>query len=282
MRGDPDLKPQESDNLSFGFDLDVNDNLSLGASYLSYEFSNSITNPSRRSLIERQECHLRDATGNPITQKDPDGGSRELYIPISRMVNGLETCFNVTPADPDGYIGMSHSFSSFYNTDSRELEAIDFNLNYRLQTGRGAFSVRPNIIYLLKDESTNPTINDGLPVDQVGRSFFWNGQAEYRAVLNLGWDRGKHSAILVGRHIAPINSLSIKPVANGPDILSLSTENGSTTTWDFIYGYRFGDAEQGRVTFNVQNFTAYQPAGTIRGPSQGRRYGIQLNYSFSE
>ena len=205
-----------------------------------------------------------------------------LYIPISRMVNGLETCFNVTPADPDGYIGMSHSFSSFYNTDSRELEAIDFNLNYRVETGRGAFSVRPNIIYLLKDESVNPTINDGLPVDQVGRSFFWNGQAEYRAVLNLGWDLGKHSAILVGRHIAPINSLSIKSVANGPDILSLSTANGSTTTWDFIYGYRFGDEEQGRVTFNVQNFTAYQPAGTIRGPAQGRRYGIQLNYSFSE
>ena len=281
-RGDETLQPQESDNLSFGFDFDVNDSLSVGASYLSYEFSNAITSPGRRSLIERQECHLKDATGNPVSQPDPDGGSRVLYIPISRVVNGQEMCFNVSAADPDGYIGISHSFNSFYNTDSRVLEAVDFNLNYRVGTGWGEFSVRPNLIYLLKDEATNPAVNDGLPVDQRGRSAAWSGQAEYRAVLNLGWNRGRHSAILAGRHISPINSLSIKPVANGPDILSLSTENGSTTTWDLIYGYRFGDEEQGRVTVNVQNFTAYQPSGTIRGPSQGRRYGIQLNYSFSE
>lgn len=280
--GDPTLKPQESDNLSFGFDLDITDTLSVGATFLNYDFTNVITTPSRRSLIERPECHLTDASGNPVTQPDPDGGSRVLYIPISRVVDGRETCFNVTPPDPDGYIGITHSFTSFFNLDGRELQALDFNLSWMRDTPIGLVSLRPNITYLLKDEVTSPVSNDGLPVSQVGAAFFWNGQAEYRAVVNLGWERGNHSALVAGRHISPINSLSIRPVANGPDVVTLGDDFGSTTTWDAIYNYRFGAQQQGRVSLNVQNLTRYLPSGQIRGPAQGRRYGVQFSYSFED
>ena len=280
--GDPDLKPQESDNLSFGFDLDVTDTLAVGATFLNYDFTNVITTPGRRTLIERPQCHLTDAAGNPATQPDPDGGSRVLYIPISRMVDGRETCFNVTPPDPDGYIGMSHSFTSFFNLSGRELQALDFNLNWLHESRIGLWSVRPNVTYLVKDDVTSPVSNDGLPVSQVGAAFFWNGQAEYRAVLNFGWERGSHSALLAGRHISPINSLSITPVPNGPDRVTLGDDFGGTTTWDAIYNYRFGAQQQGRVSVNVQNLTRYLPSGQIRGPAQGRRLGVQFNYLFED
>jgi phosphoglycerate kinase len=113
-------------------------------------------------------------------------------------------------------------------------------------------------------------------------AFFWNGQAEYRAVVNLGWERGNHSMLIAGRHISPINSLSIRPVANGPDVVTLGDDFGSTTTWDAIYNYRFGAQQQGRVSLNVQNLTRYLPSGQIRGPAQGRRYGLQFSYSFED
>ena len=232
--GDENLQPQESDNLSFGFDLDVAGNLSVGATFLNYDFTNVIATPSRRSLIERPQCHLTDAAGNPVTQPDPDGGSRVLYIPVSRMIDGRETCFTVTSADPDGYIGMSHSFTSFFNLDGRELQALDFNLNWMLESRLGLWSLRPNVTYLLKDEVTSPVSNDGMPVDQIGAAFFWNGQAEYRAVMNVGWERGNHSALLAGRFISPINSLTITPVPSGPDRVVLGDDFGSTTTWDAI------------------------------------------------
>ena len=212
--------------------------------------------------------------GNPVTQPDLDGGSR--------MVDGRETCFNVTPADPDGYIGMSHAFTSFFNLAGREIQALDFNLSWLRESRIGLWSVRPNVTYLMKDEVTSPVSNDGLPVSQVGAAFFWNGQAEYHAILNLGWERGNHSALLAGRHISPINSLSITPLPNGPDRVVLGDDFGGTTTWDAIYNYRFGAQQQGRLSVNAQNLTRYLPAGQIRGPAQGRRFGVQFNYLFED
>ena len=280
--GDLDLKPQESDNLSFGFDLDITDTLSVGATYLRYDFTNVISTPGRRSLIERSQCHLKDDTGNPVTQVNPDGHPQPLYIPISLVVDGRETCFGVTPPDPDGYIGLSHSYTSFFNLNRRELEAVDLGLTWMHETGIGIWSVRPNITYLLQDDVTDPVRNDGLPYDNIGASSAWSGQAEYRAVVNLGWERGGHSALLAGRHISPLNTLSIRPVANGPDLISLADDYGSTTTWDVIYNYRFGAQQQGRVSLNVQNLSRYLPSGQIRGPAQGRRYGLQFNYLFED
>ena len=159
---------------------------------------------------------------------------------------------------------------------------MDFSLTWMHETGIGIWSVRPNITYLLQDDVTDPVRNDGLPYDNIGASSAWSGQAEYRAVVNLGWERGGHSALLAGRHISPLNTLSIRPVANGPDLISLADDFGSTTTWDVIYNYRFGAQQQGRVSFNVQNLSRYLPSGQIRGPAQGRRYGLQFNYLFED
>ena len=72
------LEPQTSDNLTFGADFVVNDNISVGGGFVQIEFNDLIVSTTANNVLS--QCYVRDANGIPITQTGGSMGS--LMYPV--------------------------------------------------------------------------------------------------------------------------------------------------------------------------------------------------------
>lgn len=269
-----DLKPQESDNWSIGFDWNVTENFSVGADYVSIEFDNIIYIPSPTQVFRLSVCNEGlTSTPDPV---NPDG-IHPHFIPV-----GMFPCFELDPsAIPAGSsyaeeveVGRRGGafrdayFQGVYispaNLAFRNIEALDLSLDYTVSTGMGEISVRPQATILLKfDERTDP---NGEVLDYVGGANpFGGGYSEYRVNVPVSWRNDDHAVTLTGRYISKLD-----PVASGNQEFGSYTQLDLNWIWDFRGSYR--------LSAFVNNLTDEVPdnLAPAQFPRSGRMLGLQF------
>lgn len=161
--GNPDLGPEESRSLSFGFDYraPIDDTLTISATYFDVVFDDRLDLPTNGSVLSAfaDPAVLGAFLNTSPTQSEID----DLFASP-----GFRNLFGVTP-DTVGAIGSIAT----QNTAKTETNGIDFAAAYSKDTGVGVLSIALSGVYLLEYESqataTAPTLSlldtVGNPVD---------------------------------------------------------------------------------------------------------------------
>ena len=271
----PDLEPQESENWSVGFDWNITDNVSLGLNYVSIDFENIIYIPSPTQMFRLSVCN--QGTTSPANPT-PDG-IHPHFIPV-----GGFPCFELDPsAIPPGStyqdeveVGRSaNSFRDAYfngvyispnNLAFRNIEAVDIDFRWTVETGIGEFTVHPQATILLQyDEQIDPA---GEVLDYVGQArTFGGGYSEYRVNVPFELRRDDHAVKLTGRYISALD-----PIIPG----TVTQTFGSYTQFDLNWLWNINDSY--RVSVFVNNVSDEVPDN--QAPSQfprgGRTVGLQF------
>jgi len=177
IRADPTLQPQESDNISVGFDYNLTDNISFGASWISIEFTDRIANPNMPTITGTPGCYRRDpTTGIPILgpifppETDPNRGA--ILYEDDPTEPGF--CVELDPGAPDSsWANVSLLISNPSNQDFQNVEAVDLRATMFWDTGIGQVSFTPNVSVFTKYEYPTTRNSDQCPdliCDGVGRT----------------------------------------------------------------------------------------------------------------
>ncbi len=287
--GSSDVKPETSDNISLGFDWDIRDNISVGASWVSIEFDDQISVPNAVQLLSGLDCLrnidgvLVDETDTPLT---PGIGQDELVY-FSGAEGGC-----VVPVDPTapltaaniGRVIAAPVHLAFVNT-----EQLDVRASFAWDTPVGPLTFSPSATIVLKYElpkgdvvGFDGTCSDGLVCDLVGRNpgrgFPGRGVPRWRMVANTQLNVGNHGLRFTLRYTDALN----------PAIDDLSEDQRSTfqradglLTADLNWTWRFDRGT--RFSATIRNLATTIPDNASGQFNRRRRvFTLQLQHAFDK
>lgn len=213
--GNPDLKPQESKGLTFGFVLDVPgvDGLSITADYWKITRTNLLGSRSTTQLLESDAALLRAYTAQQIAAGvDPNdidvGSGTDQYkgdpdvvrLPLTDEDRALFAAWNAAnpdnPAAPAGRIWSRNQ--PFVNLNASEHRGVDVGLRYVMpRQSWGRIVVSTEASWLWRASHVNAT--GVTPVVENG--LYAGGAARWRSTTNIAWDHGPWNANLGIYHI---------------------------------------------------------------------------------
>jgi len=290
--GNPNLKPQESEGVTYGvvFDVPVVKGLSFTADFWQIERTDLLGQRSLAQIRESDTALLRAytaqqlAAGVPASQIDlgADAGYRGDHdvarFPLTPEDRTAFANYNAAnPGNQQAPAGRIFGISRpFINVASSADEGIDFGATYVVpRSAFGSFTLNTDWAYLIKSRNTiapanvAPIENDNLNVDGVSR---WRGTS------NLSWRKDSWSGGLGAYYIGPWQSGATTTAAvfeslGRPSYIAEHFTGGrkvyryvvdSVVTFNASLGYRFGpDAARGlrntRVRLGAINFTDKAP-----------------------
>jgi outer membrane receptor protein involved in Fe transport len=290
--GNPDLKPQESEGVTFGFVLDVPRvrGLSVTADYWKIERTNLLGSRSTTQILENDAALLRAYTAQQIAAGvDPDdidvGSGTAGYVGDPDIVRLALTdedraafaAWNAAnpdnPAAPAGRIWSRNQ--PFVNLNASEHRGVDFGLRYLLpRRSWGRFMVSSEASWLWRARNVNAT--GVMPVVENG--LYAGGAAKWRSTTNLSWDRDAWSADLgiyhVGRTIDTASVTQARYEELGrPDYITAHHPTATSTVYrrvidpvitaNLSVGYRFRAQSawpaDTRVRLAIANLTDRSP-----------------------
>lgn len=291
--GNPDLKPQESEGITWGFVLDVPfvTGLSLTADVWKISRTNLLGQRSVAQVNESDVALLRAytqsqlAAGVPVDQIDLGSGTsayrgdpdvvRYALTPEDRAAFAAYNAAN--PDSPAAAAGRILSRNRpFVNIASSEHEGVDFGARWALpRTDWGRIVLSTEWSYLRRSTSVlsppnlEPTVNEGL---------YAGGAAKWRSTSHILWDHGPWDAGLgiyhVGKtHDGASTTQAIYEQLGRPDYIEPYFTAGRTlyryvidpvVTYNLSVGYRFNDSPvrwlgDTRVRLAVNNLTNKAP-----------------------
>ena len=207
-RANPDLKPQTSDNLSFGFDFRATDSISVGGSWVRVRFKDRIVAPTANVVGGDLRCIIKyddgipktfDADGNELAKEDNSGNIN--WIPASEG-----GCMEpIDPSLPLDQTNIALIVTYPENLDFLNAEFLDLYSNMNFDTGVGRLSFSPRFTLTTKYDFPLPAgagARPGLCPDDlcssVGRSIgmgFSNGinnMPHWQGSFPLSLNRGDH------------------------------------------------------------------------------------------
>lgn len=260
--GDPDIKPQESDNLSLGFDWDITDELSFGMDYVDIAFENLIDVPFASGVLRDPSCNAGTVIVDAATGPEP------LFIPIDDSANNR--CFELDdtfdPSNP-ALGGIRTVYLNPQNLTSVDVEAIDFRLTWTTRLGAGDLTIAPKGSYTLTWEEQNA---DGTETtDFAGyRTVLGPGIPEWKVNLPVSWRTEKHKLDATLRYLS------------GQEVVSGSLE--PVPSWTQLdLGYAWNATDKLGLRLAVNNALDRNPGirqATL--PRYRRAYVLQFDYSF--
>jgi outer membrane receptor protein involved in Fe transport len=298
--GNPNLQPQSSENLTLGTDLQLNEifnwdedrgRLSLGIDYFNITMDDQIVVETTAARLQNPECHILEPTIN-----DPRGEESGVWelLPVNPETDAmgnpalLGSCFafrdNGTGLyDPNALNVVDTVFGTSVNRPGFDMQSIDFNLTYAVETRFGYFTARPRGTWMIDYEITERV--GAAPVDTVGQYFaagvILPNVAEWRVNVPLGLQFGsqrEHQLTFTPRFTSGLDEFS----GDGTEDL------GSVVYFDLNYAWNAERFLPGlRLSAFVNNITAEHEsdvdlvaaAGSLYPPWR-RRFGLQMNYSF--
>ncbi|WP_057832053.1 TonB-dependent receptor [Colwellia sp. TT2012] len=159
--GNPDLKPEEAENVTLGLVVEPMDNLSFTLDYFSIEQTDVVFGSSRYVIDQ-------NLIGNPTYSGD-----------VLRTNNGT------------GYIQTV--FSPQNNIAARNIAGFDFNVNYMLETEFGEWRINFDTTMMSKFEVQDTSASDFRDIVGTYDSAF-GSLPEYKANLQIDWSMGNYRA----------------------------------------------------------------------------------------
>ncbi|MGB1939496.1 MAG: TonB-dependent receptor plug domain-containing protein [Pseudomonadales bacterium] len=250
------LEPEEADVFNLGLSWTPSnalEGLSIDADFYSYEYSNLISREGHQSLINRDNA-LRCPNG---LNTDADAG------PLCGVVGGV--VYSVGEGIPDKVIrsedgNLLRTVASYFNAPSLETSGVDLTVGYRFDVGNaGAFNTRLSASYTLDYDIVD---DQGNSIDGVGSRNGGNSIGrplpEFKANWSFGWERDRHSASMIIKHIdgytddVPQSGLRGAYIGFAPEI-------DSHTTVDVQYNYQLPDVgfhgDGSMITIGAKNAT---------------------------
>lgn len=262
--GNPDMRPEEAETYSIGFDWqpDFAPGLRASATYFNVDFTDAIG--------------LAPVT-SPVLFTDPNYAPFYIINPTQAQSEALVGSLPVSGAPSIGalYIGTS----PFIIIDARrnnlgavKTDGIDFDVGYAVSTEMGDFDAGIAGTYTLNRETqaiAGQPFTDALA----------NGISRYQFVASGGWRQGPFAARASVNH------------RDGYDVAGIvnQTSVDSFTTVDLFFSYApdFGGWTEGSlVTFNIDNVTDEDPPylnnalGYTNGSTLGRVFSIGVRKAF--
>ena len=281
-RANPDLKPQTSENISAGFDFAVNDDITVGASYVSIAFTDRIVAPTANVVSTNLSCienvngiPTEDANGNIIRISVADGGC-------------------VVPADPSLPIDQTNIglvVSQPTNLDYLNAEFLDVHSRMSFDTRIGALSFTPRVTFTTTYEFPLPAgvaQRSGLcPNDlcsAIGRTI---GMGFANGVNNMPhWQGAFPLSLRMGNHTVRLNT-SYRDSLNS-DYDDLDPTAAATALfvheegqWLFDVSWNMQINAAANVGFSTRNLFATEPPATsaARFNRRLREYAVQFRYT---
>ena len=181
-RGDPGLKPEESENFTLGLTWDITDSVTLDLNYWSIEFDNLIVQESLQAIWF---ADLADGTiDDPRIVLNPAAGTNVVNLLIANDIQGFDV--------------------SYINEDSLETDGIDFRVDWNFESGANQFGLSFFGTQTLTYDISSPAggVIDGLGSLNAAN----NGYAtpETAASLSFEWSRSNHFAQATYRHTSEL------------------------------------------------------------------------------
>ena len=279
VRGNaPGIQPQTATTWNVGFDARPIAGLSFGVNYFNINFRNIIG----LAPFENGPTLYRDyqqIIDTDVTQGDIDSFYTNI---LSQPGNTCGTCIGA-PNLTNTYAVIDARKT---NLGSVKVSGLDFNLNYRMDTGFGALFFGTNGVYTL---STKRSPAAGRPFVETAN---FNG-SRFRTRTNVGADVGPVMAQLVWNHQSGYPLFPTVGLAGFA--LSPQTQVSSFNTFDLLLRWDVGGNSWGEdlsFRLNVNNlFDAAPPTyigfdnvagrrGTANGATLGRfvQFGVSKKF----
>jgi len=238
LQGNLNLEPEESENFTVGFTWDVTDRFTMDINYFDIDFQNLIVTEDGTIIM------ANDAADGFIT--DP---RIELFPGAPNEV--CEVTGNVGPTcisiDDIALLRLS-----YVNQDFMKTSGIDFNFDWRFESGANDWNVGLNGTYVDKYTLTS----EGQVFEGAGSyngTNFGYPNSDLIANLRLDWRNGDHHARATVRHIAGLTNDQL-PANPG-------TETKDFHMLDLLYEYTL---PSGRSTFTAAVLNATDEEDPIR------------------
>lgn len=222
--GNPDLKPQESEGVTFGFVLDVPgvQGLSVTADYWKISRTNLLGSRSTTQILENDAALLRAYTAAQIAAgvnpNDIDVGSGTasyrgdpdiVRLALTDDDRAAFAAWNAANpgnlAAPAGRIWSRNQ--PFVNLNASEHQGVDFGFRYIApRQNWGRIVVNSEASWLWRARNVNAT--GVTPVTENG--LYVGGAAKWRSTTNISWDRDAWNANVGIYHVGKtIDSASV-------------------------------------------------------------------------
>ena len=228
-QGNPNLKPEESENFTYGIVVTPTDNLTITADYWEIEQDGVV------GLLNADNAVLLDS----ILRAQGSSFARLERDPLTNE----PTVFNDT----------------FQNQELREIEGVDVSVQYSLDNDLGSFDFKVNGAYLAKFDQTpgaeqQQIISAGLAPNGAGSLVKANGRPRWRANASALWRNEAWGVGLFAKWVDDVIDTSVRadsdtasPGANLPvdDYLSVSAY--------VDYSFETQYTENARVRLGLRN-----------------------------
>ncbi len=251
--GSDKLKPEESENLSWGFVIQPTKNLTFTADWWQLDQTDTV------GLINSQTQLLYDAM---LRYQDPTGGGNTL---ITRG------------GDDNEVVAIQNDY---VNLQDRESSGLDIGITYDLETGLGKFKFKANAAKLMKftqlaDDVTTQIIaaqnssdqglvdalkysGDEITITGSGDLIGQNGRPEWRVTSSLDWRKAAWGAGLRYRYVSGFEDTSLDYSIGEQDF---KYQVDSFSKVDTYVNYRLPKSvmEKTKVTLGIKNLTDKKP-----------------------
>ncbi|MEM7280600.1 MAG: TonB-dependent receptor [Pseudomonadota bacterium] len=259
-QGSRELRPEQSDNYSFGVVVDPLPGLTLTLDYWAIEKEDTIglfgeENHTILDLVQRLEAGTANCAGfqgNPAVSRadDIDPEAADIYLAAG-----------ICPAGDIEFVSDQYA-----NLDTRTVRGYDVGLYYSAETRAGEFDIR-YVASLLDEFEQEPggqaailleaqesgLLPTSIPVDGFADLIRRDGNQKEKHTLRVSWRKENWGAALTGRSIGDFFQTSLTLDGPNGDIFytvpSVQTYNVSA---DYRFGWGDSDA---RIRFGVNNFT---------------------------
>ena len=289
------LLPQSSENISLGFDFVVNDNIDVGASWVSIDFTDRIVAPTANVVSLNLNC-IVNVDGIPTVfnintgEAFPQGTGGNHLKWISPEEGGC-----MVPADPNQPLfANNHGLivSQPGNLGSLEAEFLDLRTVMRFDTGIGAIAFTPSITIATKYQfpldpgvASRPGMCPNDICSTLGRDFsrgFSNGinqMPRWQGHFSASLTRGSHFV-----RLSPSYRDALNEAYDDLDPGAISTQRWTRASGQWVLDAQWTWLlnEGTSVGLTLKNLFATEPPITqqTRFNRRLREYSLQFRHSF--
>ena len=292
----PDLLPQTSDNLSFGFDYEVNDRITVGASFVQIEFKDLITAQTANNVLSN--CVVKDADGIPLTQNGTAMGS--LMYPLNPDGTCVKAVVEMDPAivfdvNGDGVLDtITDNIGTLANKPTNigfvDTQFLDVRANMRFDTPVGTVSFTPSVTFTLQYDFPVGGVagrDDLCPPPEgvcsaIGRNLGmgFNGvtnMPHWQGTFAVALNNGNHRVRVTPRYRDSLNT-AFGDLSDDAQI-GWSHEQGQ---WTLATNYSYQFPQGSSVALTINNLFATDPPeqSGARFDRRRREFGFQFRHSF--
>ena len=212
--GNPNLKPEESDNLNVGVIWRPSDSFEAKLDYWAVDYTNVITIESAQGIVAR-------------TPNDPK---------VKRTIDGTLT-------------GVT---TSYFNAASVDTNGFDLEMSYGMDTGIGEMLFGLNATHMLQYEIPVGGVTTDV-VGLFNHDNFARSLPETKAVISAVLQSGKHSASAYGRWVSSYETTRPVSASAAAQGFTQDIDSFFTVDLQYSYAFDFTGEDDLKVTLGVKN-----------------------------